>query len=220
MATVIDLESPSSSPSPSPRSSRKRSLDGTLKGHQSISELSSEGKIESSTEGLTAEHSEEDTEPGTDSEGEAVPRDDIKNLLLASLDKVNFNSAGTFATTRVLFQTTNPGLYVEGLGGIGLPLSEHNAHRLITSYDEAHLASDNRIIHTYSQGSEKRMIELNPAQFELRNPAWQLELDKAFVSVATDLGIAAGAASIRAELCKLMLHEEGAGCEQYQKCVA
>ena len=143
MLTVLDLESPPSSPSSPPRSSKKRFHDGIVKGGQTISELGSEpeNKIDSSEKSST-EPSEENSESESNSE-DVVDREFIKRSLLDFLENITFRSTGTFATNKVLSNATNPGLYVKDLGGIGLPLSEHDAHRLIAIFDQTEPPTNN-----------------------------------------------------------------------------
>ena len=59
-----------------------------------------------------------------------------------------------------------------------------------------------------------RIWELDASQFELRNPAWQYTLSGALSKVAAGLGIAPGAARVKAELCKLSMSSEGAFLDQ------
>ena len=44
-------------------------------------------------------------------------------------DYLEVISNGSFATSRTLSNAANPGIFVEGLGKIGLPLSEIDASR-------------------------------------------------------------------------------------------
>ena len=217
MTTIIDLESPSTSPSPSPRLSKKRSHDGTLIGDQENHQLSSEDRNQSITENLSEENVGADNKPEADSQHSML---DIGDILCDSLENIGNRSIGTFATNKVLTITANPGLYVKDLGGIGLPLSEHDAHRLIASFNQTCSRIDPEISQDKDAcglGPRDRIIEWDSSCFELRNPAWHQELVKTLISAVTDLGITDDAASVRAELCKLVLHEEGANYEQYSK---
>ena len=223
MVEIVDLESPTTSPTSSPRSSKKRSHDGNLIGKQLLAEPQLGAEIQHDVNPpLQEDTDEEDEAKETESEVEVQDEDEdqrIKVLLFEALENISETSIGNVATATVLSYTTNPGLHVKGLGGIGLPLSQNDAHRLITNFDQTTLDNLGQTMHTYHLDSKKRIIQWDSTCFELQNPAWQEELTKALPKIAVDLGIAAGTVNIRAELSKLLLHEKGANCEGYTKYV-
>lgn len=223
MAIIIDLEDCESSPSPSPRSSKKRSYDGTLIGDRGVSHESTPEKLlndaitNTSTAEDPAESSVVEGELSEDnSEADELREEEIKNLLQTALDTIDDHSTGSFATTAVLPNAANPGLYIQGLGGIGLPLSEHDACRLAVSSHQVSIEQGNE---PFADTSGVRMWDYDRAQLETRNPAWQQTLNEALVKVATDLGIPAGPTDIRAELCRLSLYGEGTSGELCRECV-
>ena len=141
---------------------------------------------------------------------------EVYGALLNVLDGIDDSADATFATNGILPNAANPGLVVADLGGIGLPLSDHDAHRLAGICHQA----------PFGKGSEtvvdtkiRKTLELNPSQFELQNPAWQQTLNDVVAQVANGLGIAVGAASVRAELYKLLLYEEGAFFDRHREFV-
>ena len=133
-----------------------------------------------------------------------------------TLDGIGDKDGGQFATSGQLPNAANPGLFVQGIGGIGMPLSERDVHCLAGICHQA----------PFGKGSEtvidlqvRKTLELNPSQFELQNPAWQQTLNDVVTQVADALGIALGAASMRAELYKLLLYEEGAFFDRHREFV-
>jgi len=96
-----------------------------------------------------------------------------------------------------------PGLEVTGVGSIGLPVSAEEAQRLIAVADQA----------PYGRGSEtivdpevRRVWQLEPSRFELRNPAWDAQVDAIVEAVRQRLAIRG---AIRHELYKLLVYEAG-----------
>ena len=218
MAIVIDLEDYEGSPSPSPRSSKKRSHDGTVLGDRAVPYEPSHEKLlddaisNSSAAEDPAESSVAERElSGDDSDEEVLQEEEIKILLQEALDNIDNHSAGSFAASGVLPSAANPGLSIRGVGGIGLPLSEHDVYRLAACSLQVPVGQESE---TTVDTSVVKMWEFDPSMFELRNPAWQQTLIGALSKIANDLGIAAGVAGIRAELCKLSLYGEGAGVER------
>ncbi|MCJ1286576.1 hypothetical protein MMC26_005922 [Xylographa opegraphella] len=242
MAVVIDLEGDSETSSPSPRSSKKRSYDETLLEDGAIL---SPATIASKDHGAGLRHDDlvRKTPVGIDAvqngtvenglvigdsaEEEPVENDlandrvsdvsdqalgdvEIKKTLLAALQNIDDHSAGTFAAFGTLSSAPNPGLYIERLGSIGLPLTASDAHRFVSI---GHQAPFGKGSETIVDTTVRRTWELNPSQFRLRNPAWSETVDGILVKAAADLGIEAK--SMHAELCKLLLYEEGAVFEKH-----
>ena len=133
------------------------------------------------------------------------------------LEGIGENADATFAISGSISNAANPGLFVKGLGGIGLPLSEHDAQRLAGSCHQAPFGKGSE---TVIDTSVRNTWELNSTQFELQNPAWPETLNEIVTKTADGLGIVLGAASIRAELYKLLLYEEGAFFDRHREYVS
>ncbi len=97
-----------------------------------------------------------------------------------------------------------PGLEVERLGAVGLPLTGAQAQKLIKLCRQA----------PYGKGTEtvvdtdvRRVWELDPAQFKLTNPKW----DDFVASIVDDVKQALGLSGrkLAAHLYKLLVYEEG-----------
>ncbi|KAL9119935.1 MAG: hypothetical protein Q9187_003512 [Circinaria calcarea] len=137
---------------------------------------------------------------------------DIKDQLLELLHAIHKHETGSFATSGSLPHSANPGLHVHGLGIIGLPLSERLAVELAGICHQAPFGKGRK---TVVDTTVRRTWELNPSQFEIRNPAWQDCVKNAVQSVGKELGIVGGMSSISAQLYKMLLYEKGAFFERH-----
>lgn len=125
--------------------------------------------------------------------------------------------SGRFATSGPLSNANNPGLFVKGIGKVGLPLSERDAADITRASHEAPFGKGGE---TFVDPTVRKTWELNPNQFELRNPTWPSTLHEVIGKVAQELGIIDGASSIRAELHKLLLYEPGAFFDKHREYAA
>jgi hypothetical protein len=142
--------------------------------------------------------------PLSDTREPETRRDIITNIGDA-LDEIE--AAGTFASYAQLKLSNlgdTLGLFVHGVGDIGVPLQEEQARQLIAQSRQA----------PYGKGSEtivdtsvRNTWELDASQFEFRNPAWSRVLDKCIAQVGLSLGISS---PITAELYKMLIYEKGA----------
>ncbi len=139
---------------------------------------------------------------------------DIKEDLCNYLQVID---SGKFATSGPLANASNPGLFVNGIGKVGLPLSERDAAGIGRVSHEAPFGKGSE---TFVDATVRKTWELNPKQFELRNPAWRSTLHEVIGKVAQELGVVAGASSVRAELHKLLLYERGAFFDRHREYAA
>lgn len=104
--------------------------------------------------------------------------DDVKGRLDSILEAVN--STADFSLHRTLSDNVNPGLTVEGLGIIGLPVSIRDVKELISVSRQSPFGfkSETRI-----DTNVRRTFELHPDQYSLKNPAWQQSMSKILESV-------------------------------------
>lgn len=96
-----------------------------------------------------------------------------------------------------------PGLEVEGIGPIRLPISDDEARRLIAAADRA----------PYGRGTEtivdtdvRRVWQFEPSQFALRNPGWDAQVEEVVTAVRQRFAIPG---KVRHELYKLLIYETG-----------
>ena len=97
-----------------------------------------------------------------------------------------------------------PGLEVDGLGALSLPLSKTQARKLITKCNQA----------PYGKGSEtlidtdiRRTWELDPDRFQLTNPKWEELVEQVIANVQRELGLEDR--KLTAYLHKLLVYEKG-----------
>ena len=121
---------------------------------------------------------------------------------------------GKFATSGPLPHVNNPGLFIEGVGKVGLPLSDRDAADIGRASHKAPFGKGSK---TFVDQTVRKTWELNPDQLELRNPAWEYTLQGVVEKVAQELGILDGASLLRAELHKLLLYEPGAFFDKHRE---
>lgn len=157
-------------------------------------------------EGIEVSSSASDNGPPTDNESESddgTTSDIIKSQVRLQLSAQK--SSGSFAVSGILPNAVNPGLSVQGIGTIGLPLSDRDAKALIGA---SHQAPYGMGTETVVDTAVRKTWELNKDQIKIRNPAWRGLLDTVLKNVSKGLGIVAGAIDCR--LYKMLLYEEGA----------
>ncbi|MCJ1405243.1 hypothetical protein MMC11_008470 [Xylographa trunciseda] len=130
----------------------------------------------------------------------------LKNQLNRLLNDVDDNASGSFATSGLLANTYDPKLFVHGLGKISLPLSDQDAVALreICQQSPCGMGSE-----TIIDTAVRKSWQLNPNHFDIRSAAWQACVGEALERLGKELGIVGGKKSIRAEIYKLLLYEEG-----------
>ncbi|RSM14197.1 hypothetical protein CDV31_005533 [Fusarium ambrosium] len=126
---------------------------------------------------------------------------DLKDELLQAIENIQVD--GTFASSAAV-NRLSAGVFVHGVGDIAMPLTEFQACQMIAKARQA----------PYGKGSEtivdtsvRNTWELDPGQFELRDPTWTAQLQILCKQVAKTLGING---TIKAELYKMLIYEKGA----------
>ena len=138
----------------------------------------------------------------------------LKADLTRILDSVGEHSSGSFAASGKLTSTPNPGLFVQDVGLIGLPLSQPVAEAIARASHQTPFAQNTE---TVADAPRKYIWELNLSQFELRNPEWLLFVNGLKARIGNGLGIANGTKSMELQPYKLLLYEEGAFSNQHQE---
>ncbi|KIV86410.1 hypothetical protein PV11_02022 [Exophiala sideris] len=131
--------------------------------------------------------------------------EEIKPRICDILSKITGPS--TFACGETISEYPNPGLILNEHGGIGLPLSEHDAEAIIS---KARQSPFGKGAETLVDTTVRRSWQLEPSQFQIRNPQWNSTVNKILGQVYTNLGLSGGAQNVSAQLYKLLLYEEGA----------
>ena len=137
---------------------------------------------------------------------------EIKLELCEIFDNISDHFTGTFATSGILNNAPNPGLFVHGLGIIGLPLTKGQACDLSKASHQAPFGQGSK---TLVDTSIRNTLELDATAIELRNRAWHTYMQTILKTVASELGVSND--SIRMELYKLLLYEEGAFFDKHRE---
>lgn len=112
-------------------------------------------------------------------------------------------SSGKFAANGH-FCTQAPGLWVDGLGFVGLPLIASQAKALIALCEQAPFGRGEE---TVTDTSIRNCWQLDASKFEVRNVVWHSAVERAAAHVAHDLGL--GGSEVVAEPYKLLVYEQG-----------
>ena len=121
--------------------------------------------------------------------------------LLDALDAIDRPGDVVAAGDRDL---TMPGLEVEGVGAIGLPLPKAQARTLIRRCRQAPYGKGTQ---TLVDTDVRRVWEMDPAQFKLTNPKWEALIASILDEVKQHLGLEE--CKLSAHLYKLLLYEKG-----------
>ncbi len=120
----------------------------------------------------------------------------LEELLESLGDSFSFAASGSL--TPVM-----PGLELKGIGSIGTPVSAADAKRLVA---KASLAPYGRGEETIVDPNVRRVWQLEPAQFVLRNTAWNAHVAAIVDAVKAEFGIRQ---KVSAQLYKLLVYEKG-----------
>ncbi|KZS92666.1 hypothetical protein SISNIDRAFT_412158, partial [Sistotremastrum niveocremeum HHB9708] len=111
---------------------------------------------------------------------------------------------GSFASSHTYKDAPNPGLFINGLGGVGLPLSERDASDLIAQASQAPFGQGER---TIIDKEVRDTWEIDGANVNFENPLWHQWLQyKVLSEVQEALALTCGASL---ELYKLLIYEAG-----------
>jgi len=130
------------------------------------------------------------------------PRETVLELLT---DFSDVGPVGAFAVGGRLIDTlVLPGLEVDGLGSIGLPLTASQAAQLATQCEQAPYGKgENTIV----DACVRDTWQLPPERFRLRNPRWRGQLDVLVKQVCDSLGVREEV-NVEAQLYKLLLYNK------------
>ncbi|KAL8943295.1 MAG: hypothetical protein Q9211_001042, partial [Gyalolechia sp. 1 TL-2023] len=137
-------------------------------------------------------------------------------LLMSDLyyDIVRIHSAGSFAAFGIIDAFVNPGISIDPIGIVRLPLSEEDALTLIHASQKAPFGKGTE---TLVDESVRKTWQIDAGKIQFLNPGWQRCLDKTVEHVARELGVAGGSKNVRAEFYKMLLYEKGAMFKPHQE---
>lgn len=148
--------------------------------------------------------------------GSIADQEDFKNDLFDRISQVH--STGSFATFGIIDSFVHPGISVDSIGTVRMPLSQEDAHSLILA---SHKAPFGKGIETVIDESVRKTWQIDAGRVQCLNPRWQSCLDQTVERVAGELGVADAATNVHAELYKMLLYEKGAlfkAHKEYDSC--
>ncbi|UIZ21715.1 hypothetical protein KXD40_000244 [Peronospora effusa] len=98
----------------------------------------------------------------------------------------------------------DPGLFVDSLGTISLPLVEEQVKKLIAKCEKSPYGHN---METKIDESVRKSWQLQPDQVEIKNPSWEKGLDKLTEIIANRLGYKG--IPLQCKLYKVLVYEEG-----------
>lgn len=131
----------------------------------------------------------------------------VKKHICKVLSEIEKSSS--FSCFDVLESCPNPGLYVNGIGIIGLPLSDRDA-KTISKASVTRQSPFGKGSQTLIDLSIRKSWQIDLQQFELRNPEFNSQIKDAVQRITSDLDITCGPENVVPQLYKLLLYEEGA----------
>lgn len=154
-----------------------------------------------------------DSEASSDSEVHGEPLRGIRAQLRHYLHELSWSM--DFASSGLCPNPENPGIWISGLGGVGLPLSERDAV-LISKI--AHAAPFGMGSDTIVDTTFRKTQELNASDFELKNPKWDITLAAVVQLARRRLAVPEGC-EVKAVLHKMLLYSEGSMFKQHRELV-
>ena len=113
---------------------------------------------------------------------------------------------GSFAFGETMHSAPNPGLNIDSLGMIGLPLSPRDVESIKSIASKAPFGHGEQSI---VDPTVRDTWEIDPSRFSLRNSNWASFQNDIVNTVWKGLGVAPFNVRPRCELCKLLLYETG-----------
>jgi len=120
---------------------------------------------------------------------------------------LDVESAGSFTTFCSFEKFILPGISVDDVGPIGLPLSLHDAQSLVQASRQAPFGRGSQ---TLVDETVRKTWEIDGSKVSFLNEAWHSWLGSVVQAAAKELGVAGDLSNVRAELDKMLLYEEGA----------
>lgn len=150
----------------------------------------------------------------SDDDGAAAEKADLIYRLRHLIYEVR--ASGSFAAFGTIDSFVNPGIFVDPIGILRLPLSLEDAQALAQTSHQAPFGKGNQ---TLVDESVRKTWQIDAANVKFINKDWQPCLEQVLKCVARELGIAGGPSCIRAELYKMLLYEKGAMFKPHQESV-
>ena len=127
------------------------------------------------------------------------PRDEIVRILQGVYSPGSFATSGSCWAKFVML-----GIEVDGIGLVGLPLSDAQAKILAARCEQAPFGRGSK---TIVDTCVRNTYQLAPEQFKITNPHWESEISSLLSNVRQDLGVQSHL-KVEAQRYKLLLYEE------------
>lgn len=141
----------------------------------------------------------------SDDEEPLIDKEVFKNDLRDRIFEVH--STGSYANFGIIDSFVHPGISVDPIGTVRLPLSEEDAHTLVQA---SHKAPFDKGTETVVDESVRKTWEIVAENIQFLNKGWQSCLNRTVERVARELGVADGSINVRAEFYKMLLYGKGA----------
>ena len=152
------------------------------------------------------------SDTSSDEDESAAERKAFMRQLCGLIERVH--SSGSFAAFGSIDAFVNPGIFVDPIGIVRLPLSESDAQTLVQT---SHKAPFGKGSETLVDESVRKTWQIDAANVQFLNENWQCCLDQVVERVARELGIASECSDVHAEFYKLLLYEKGAMFKPHQE---
>jgi hypothetical protein len=132
----------------------------------------------------------------------------IKKSLVINIEGIQYPRP--FATAGKVPMLVLPGIVVDGVGLLHLPLSQEQLQALIKESCKAPFGKKNKtIVH--------KTWEIDGSKVSFNNSSWYEILNNLVKNVTYELGIGGGPANVDTELYKMLLYEQGAIYKPHQE---
>ncbi|KAF9648913.1 hypothetical protein BDM02DRAFT_3128680 [Thelephora ganbajun] len=169
--------------------------------HDPTENVSTHASPPATDHGIDNDETNDDDGPSSEVSYGGNLRGDLEGVL-----KGDFDFKGKFALSETFASTPLPGLYIEGIGVIGFPLSERDAKLIEAAATQAPFGKGTE---TVVDTTVRDTFEINPDRFSFKNPAWIEFLRTVTKKAADGLGLSPNLPPPRADLYKLLLYKTG-----------
>ncbi|KAL0565075.1 hypothetical protein V5O48_016954, partial [Marasmius crinis-equi] len=181
----------------------------------SQAENEDDSQTDDEEEGEDEDDEEEEDDDEDEDEGEYVDADGFPMIEEPSEDIVgdledalsgDLDFQGTFAFCKTYDDAPNPCLSLEGLGMVGLPLSQREARVVIENSIQAPFGQGER---TVVDREVRDTWEMDASKVQFKQAGWKPFMARVVSEVCESLGVNLQASKPRCELYKLLVYETG-----------
>ena len=165
---------------------------------------------------MASRNSDQESSDGSIYQGEWEQTISIKRQLVQVFKSVDDHAVGSFALAKEAKNAPNPGLFVENVGAIGMPLSERDAALLAKACHQGPFGKGRE---TIVDTSVRKSWELNASQFHFRNLEWQTWVAGLAAEISKGLGVPEEKDTMKIAPYKLLLYERGAFFDKHREYV-